>query len=418
MKKMLSLTEKKHAATATRPAFCAPRRAALVLLIGAAYSCTAHAEISDTIHPFIQTTFAYDDNLLRLSEFPGQIPDLGDTSRTVQGGFLFERPVGRQLFTGYAKLSHVSFNRFTELNYNGKDALVDWAWQLGNRWQGHLGTSYLETLAPFTDTNSDQRNLRTQRRSYADATWLFHPSWQVRAGFSRFTADYELPAQQINNRTENATELGLDYLAASGSKVGIQLRQLKSDYQFKGNPLFGLPDNDYTQDEIKANVLWLVSGPTKLSFLGGWVRRTHPQSVSGTSSSGANGRLIADWIATGKLRFNANLWREFQVVEGGIVGSSLNKGASLAAFWSATAKVGLNAQLRHEKRDFSTINGFTALSGLSDSTTGSSLGLTYTPVNNIQLELDAFRDRRSGNPIVGSNTYRAKGVSFSANVQF
>lgn len=263
MKKILSLTKKlRDANDAARLGIAAPRMAALALLIGAAFSPAAHAEISDTIHPFIQTTYAYDDNLLRLSEFPGQIPDLSDSSRTVQGGFLFERPVGRQLFTGYAKLSHVKFNRFTELNYNGKDALVDWAWQLGNRWQGHLGTSYLETLAPFTDTNSDQRNLRTQRRHYADANWLFHPNWQVRAGFSRFTADYELPAQQINNRTEDATELGLDYLATSGSKVGIQLRQLKSNYQFKGNPLLGLVDNDYTQDEIKANVLWLVSGPT------------------------------------------------------------------------------------------------------------------------------------------------------------
>lgn len=418
MKKMLSLTEKKCAARDAAPAvFRTPRLGALSLLIGAAFSTAVHAEISDTIHPFLRTSIAYDDNLLRLSEFPGQTPDLSDTSRTVQGGFLFERPIGRQLFTGYAKLSRVTFNRNTELDYNGKDALVDWAWQLGNHVQGHLGTSYLETLTPFADTNSKERNLRTQRRHYADVTWRFHPSWQVRAGFSRFDADYELLAQKLNNRSEDATELGLDYLAASGSKVGVQLRRLKSDYQFKGGAGTGFSDNDYTQDEIKANVLWLVSGPTKLSFLGGWVRRTHPLSGSG-SSSGANGRLIADWVATGKLRLNAALWREFQVVEGGIVGSSLNKGASVAAFWSATAKVGVNAQLQHEKRDFSTINGFTALNGLSDASTSSSLGLTYTPLRNITLEADAFRSRRSGNPIVGSNSYRSQGVSFSANVQF
>ena len=106
------------------------------------------------------------------------------------------------------------------------------------------------------------------------------------------------------------------------------------------------------------------------------------------------------------------------MVEGGIVGSSLNKGASVAAFWSATAKVGVNAQLQHEKRDFSTINGFTALNGLSDASTSASLGLTYTPLRNITLEADAFRSRRSGNPLVGSNSYRSQGVSFSANVQF
>lgn len=88
---MLSLTEKKCAARdAARAVFRTPRLGALSLLIGAAFSTAVHAEISDTIHPFLRTSIAYDDNLLRLSEFPGQTPDLSDTSRTVQGGFLFE----------------------------------------------------------------------------------------------------------------------------------------------------------------------------------------------------------------------------------------------------------------------------------------------------------------------------------------
>lgn len=395
-----------------------PRLSLLALLVGASFSGTALADISDTLHPFLQTTISYDDNLLRLTELPGQTEGLGDTSRSVQGGVLFERPLSRQLFTGHVKFSRVSFNRYTRLDYNGKDVLGDWAWQLGNHVQGHLGTSYVETLAPFADTNSSQRNLRTQKRHYADASWLFHPNWQVRSSFVRFISDYELSEQKVNNRTEDAVELGLDYLANSGSKVGLQVRRLKSNYEFPASANVLFANNDYVQDELMANVVWQASGISKLSFVGGWVRRSHPDDSAARDNTGVNGRLIGDWDATGKLRLNGAVWREFQAVEGGLVGSSLNKGASVSALWTATGKVGMRAQLRHEKRDFSTINGLPALAGLSDASTTGSLGVTYTPVRKILLSVDGFREKRSGNSLVGSNSYRAKGVSFNASVQF
>ena len=78
----------------------------------------------------------------------------------------------------------------------------------------------------------------------------------------------------------------------------------------------------------------------------------------------------------------------------------------------------MDAQLRREKRDFSAVNG-QALSGdVSDTTRTASLGLTYAPRPNIQLGINAFRDARSGAPIINTGSYHAKGVSFNASAQF
>lgn len=385
---------------------------ALAASVGA--SGAAHAELSDTIHPFIQTSITHDDNMLRQTEVPGQTGDLSDTSRAVTGGVLFERPISRQLISGHAMFTRVNYNRFSEFDYTGKDALVDWGWQLGNQLQGHLGSSYVQTLTPFVDTNVNERSLRTRRKNYGELNWLLTPSWQLHTGYTRYDAKYDLPVQRLNNRTDSSSEAGFDYLAPSGSKAGLLVRRVRVEYDQA--PLFG-PSNDYDQSEIKANVLWLVSGQTKISVLAGWAKRDY-SAASKSDNSGANGRISGEYTPTGQLRLSAELWREFQALDGGLIGSSLNKGGSVAAAWAATAKISVNARVRRENRAFDTVNGIVAADGLSDNTTSASLGLNYTPLNRVTLGLDVFRDKRAGNPVAGSRSYEAKGVSVNANVQF
>lgn len=402
----------------------APRRRPdprlMALLIGTAFCLPAMAEISDTIHPFISYDYGYDDNLLRQTKVAGFDQDLSDSYHTVEGGILFERPISRQYISGHAKLSRTTFDRNDQLDYNGKDLLVNWDWQLGNHLQGDLGTSYVETLTPFTDTQSDQRNLRTQKKSYFDGKWRFHPSWQVRGGFTRTSVDYDLVSQQRDSRTEDQSEFGFDYLAPSGSTVGLVGRHLKADYDQLRQFGLNVVDNGFEQDEIKVNVLWELSGITKLTMLAGYVRRKHERTLisEGSENSGANGRLTANWQPLGKVSFNGSLWREFAVVEGGTVGSSLNKGASVGTTWNATAKIRVDGQLQYQKRDFESITAVAPESGLQDTSKKASLGLTYSPLQRVQLGLSAFHDQRSGSILAGTNTYKANGISFNANAQF
>lgn len=390
----------------------------LAVLVAAVWSLPAAAEISDTVHPFVAVTVTHDDNLLRLAD---DVVGLGgprsDTITQVQGGVLFARPIGRQILSGQAKLSKVTFGHYDQLNYDGKDLLAALEWHLGNHVQGHLGTSYAQSLTPFTDYHSTERNLRVQRRQYFDAAWRFHPSWSVHSGVSRDKFDYELAAQRYNERTEKSVDLGLDYLPSSDSRVGMVVRRLSGEYP--NRRVFGSTavDEGYDQNEVKANIYWYFSAVTQLRFLGGWVERKQ-SSPARRDTKGANGRMDITWAPLGKVRFTGSGWREFGSVESTLVNNSLNQGVSLGADWDVSAKVRANALIRRETRDFSTLSGIDLPDDTGDNTRSASIGLTYMPKPAIQLGVNFTHDVRSGSLTLGTGSYNANSVSFNASAQF
>lgn len=405
-----------HAA-APLPGRSMPRRSMLVALVAAACSGPASAELSDTVHPFAGLSYAYDSNLLRQPDSGGDpTAERADTSRTLQAGVAFERPLGRQVLSGSARATRVSFDHYDQLNYNGKELNGDLRWQLGNHLEGNLGGSYSQTLSPFSDFHSAERNVRVQRGEYAEAKWRVHPSWQLRGRLSRDEFDYELASQRYLNRNVNASELGLDYLVASGSTVGLQWRHANARYP---NPLrFGafVYDQSYDQDEAKLKVLWRFSEVTQLQFLGGRAKRAHTR-LAGTDSSGSNGRLTVGWQASAKLATNAAVWKEYAPFEGGSVSYSQDKGASAGASWTVSAKLRADAQLRYVKREFVGATTAALPANAEDSTKTASLSLTYAPTRNSTVSASVLRDTRSTNSYF-SSSYRSNGATLNANIQF
>ncbi|WP_317201430.1 XrtB/PEP-CTERM-associated polysaccharide biosynthesis outer membrane protein EpsL [Janthinobacterium sp.] len=407
-----------------RPAAAKPVRApfagsaTLAMLAGALCSAPAGAAISDTLHPFVAVTVSHDDNLFRLPDaVAGSDAPRGDTIRQVQGGLLFERPIGRQVLSGQAKLSKVTFANNDQLNYDGKDFLAALEWHVGNHVEGHVGSSYTQTLTPFTDSHSNERNLRVQRREYVDGAWRFHPSWRVRGAVNEDKAEYDLLSQRFNEHTEKGAELGVDYLASSDSRVGLQVRRVKG--LFPNRRIIGATviDEDYDQNELKANVYWRFSAVTQLQFVAGWVDRKHAFFTQ-RDSSGSNGRGTLYWTPTGKVRFTLSGWREYGFVESSTVSSSLNNGASLAADWDISAKVRANAQLKRETRDYIFFTNSASQDSSSDTGRTASLGLTYAPQSAIQLGVTLSHEVRNGGAAIGTGSYSTNGVSFNASAQF
>ncbi|MRW93025.1 hypothetical protein GJ699_23790 [Duganella sp. FT80W] len=394
----------------------APRaRGPVLALLGGLISLPCHAALSDTFQPYVSAAYAYDDNLLRLPENSVYGPVQSDTIRSVIAGLSFERPVGRQVFSGSVQASKVSFNHFSQLDYTGKDASLQWQWQLGNRLSGTAGASYSETLVPFTDYHSADQNLRTRRGDYVSGAWRFLSDWQVRGRYSKDRFSYDLQSQRSLDRDETNGVIGVDYLGSNGSSVGLQFTRQKGDYPHPVVLLGYSFDPSYTQDQVQLKVLWNL-GATQLEFLGGHARRSH-QVLAERDASGSNGRATANWAALGALSFNASLWREFSAFEGGTVSYSLNKGASVGATWVPTAKIKTELKYRHERREFpGLVSGASVLDG-SDLTRGAVASVQYSPRNNMQLTLSATHDTRSATSGI-SSAYRANGASLSATVQF
>lgn len=394
------------------------RRAGLAALIGSLYSMPAY---SDTLTPFVSASINHDDNLFRLSDDQsGLVGSSADTYRSVIGGVSFERPFGRQLFSGLADFSSMKFDRNNQLDYTGKNLSGEWHWFLGERFEGHLGASYAQALAPFADFHTVARNLRTIRKQYADGSLRFHSSWQWRAAYVGYEYAYDLPTQRGNDRKEDSLTAGIDYLARSGSTVGFQFRRLKGRYPYVRSLGPGASEYGFVQDEAKVNVLWLATGSTQVLFLGGWARRKQNADAD-RADSGTNARLILNWAPAKRVKLTGQVWREFAAIDGALVDSALTTGASATTTWDFSEKIQAVLNLKRDKRRFtqaSTAAVSLPSAFLSDSSHLASLGIVYKPTRKLTLNLSAFRDQRSGSPAAGTNSYKANGASFNATMQF
>lgn len=377
--------------------------------------------LADTFHPYISAGVNYEDNLFRLPD--DQLQTAGsnsDTYRSVIGGVSFERPVSRQIFTGTAAFSSMKFDRNSQLDYVGKDVNGEWHWFVAAHFEGHIGASYSQALAPFADFHSQERNLRVYKKQYVDGSWRFHPSWRWRNSYDRNQYLYSLAAQRVNDRTDDSVISGIDFLAASGSTVGFQLRHLKDSFP-NGQPIGASAySNGYVQNEAKLNVLWLASGTTQVTFLGGWVQHKQNALVERTDS-GTNARLIVTWTPLGRLRLVGQTWHEFSAIDGALVNSALSTGASVDATWDLSEKVQGLASARRETRNLSQVTGTVEQLGsgsLGDSSKYATVGLAYKPLRNLTLKISAFRDQRSGSVVAGTTSYKANGASINAIQQF
>lgn len=393
------------------------RRVHGALLVAAAFSAPALAEDADAIHPFVGFAYSYDDNLLRLpDEHPGFEGQRSDRMRQGYAGILFDRTYSRQQVFLQAKVTKVAFDHFQQLDYDGKDAQARWKWQLTNAFSGTLEGAYVQTLAPYTDFHSSERNLRTHHRGHADIAWLVHPSWRLRAGAERNRFEYELSAQRYNNRTESLAEAGIDFVSRSGNYIGVVARRLEGEFPNKRVVGTTLIDEDFQQDELKARINWRGSGITTLDVLAGYARRRHEQGGE-DEVSGANGRITLGYLPSGKTKITLAAFREFTPTEGSIISYSLNKGASVSLLYAATGKTRFNASYTRERRNYVTRVALPAGTELSDTLTNAQAGLVYDATRNIQLGLSAFRQQRESGGF-GLGSFKANGASFSANVQF
>ncbi len=394
-----------------------PRALPLTLLLASLGSSPAMAGPYDALHVYGSVGYFHDDNLFRLPDgVPGYDNQRSDAAFQTVLGLFFDKMYGRQKVFLQAKRSKVKFDHFKQLDYDGKDYLGRLNWQLGNHLEGSVGASYSQTLAPYTDFRSRERNLRVQKSEFFDGAWRLHPSWRVRAGATRDRYTYELPIQRINDRTETAAEVGFDYLPSSGSTAGLVARRIKGEYNnlrvFNGIVL----DESFVQEELKAKIDWRVTPISTIQVLAGHARRTH-DGLGQRDASGFNGRITVSSAPRVKLRVNAALYREFTPVESNIVTYALSRGASAGATWDATAKIRVEGSVSSERRAYETsltVNG----ADLSDKLRRASLNATWSPRPALQVVAGVARERRDGSVFLGSGSYKSNTVSLNASAQF
>lgn len=368
----------------------------------------------DVLHPYVGYAVAHDDNVLGVGETE---PSPSTSARLASAGLLADKKIGQQALSAALHFTRIRYDELPELDNDAKDLRVNWNWRVGTHLDGNVGTSYVKALAPFVNFHDRARNIRTERRVFADGGWLLHPSWRLRTGAQRSELEYELLAQQGGDRTEQYGEAGLDYLARSGSTVGLQLRKTNGDYPRRQQLGALLVDNSYEQEELKLKVNWLVTNKTQLQFLGGPVRRTHDDTFAARDYSGMNARVNANWQSSAKLSVAFGLWREIGALDDVTTSYTLNRGASIGSTWDPTEKIRIEAQYRHETSDYSATAGLaTGLPERKDTVRRGVFKLTYRATRHLQLGTLAYRtDRESTLP---GNSYPASGVQLFSKYEF
>ncbi|MFC4933128.1 XrtB/PEP-CTERM-associated polysaccharide biosynthesis outer membrane protein EpsL [Massilia sp. GCM10023247] len=390
----------------------------LAFLVGAVVSMPACAIPGTGLDLYGRIGWARDDNLLRIAEnAPAFDNRRADAWITTEFGAVYDQTWRRQRLLAAAKLSKVKFDHFRQLDYDGKDLQATWFWQLGKRFEGQLGATYVQTLAPYTDFRSDQRNLRRQRRGFFEGAWKLHPRWEARTALSRERFDYELAVQSYNDRTEDVFELEGRYLARGDSSVGLVLRRIEGRFPNRRPFTQSLLTDDFTQDELKARVDWKAGGILTIQALAGYARRSQPSFGSG-HTSGFNGRVTALYEPHGKLAYRASVWRDFAPLESTLVSYTLNKGVGAGATWNASAKVRVEADVVYERRNYNPRAGFDAAGGLDDTLRSATLKASWAVRRKILLSAAFAHQARSGSPVLGIGNFKANTVALDASAQF
>jgi exopolysaccharide biosynthesis operon protein EpsL len=355
----------------------------------------------------------YDDNVLGIPNGANSTgAQLSDTTRVEEAGLIFSKRIDEQVLSGNINVAHNIYERQTELDNDSKNFLANWNWHVGNHVEGNVGVSYVQALTPYVYFHSAELNVRTQRREFFDGSWLLHPSWRLRGGISHNVLGYALTSQQPGDLNEDTAELGIDYLASSGSTIGVQFDHTRGAYPNLQQIDSLLVDNSYNQNEIKAKINWLASGKTQLLFLGGYVQRKYDY-FQARDYSGINARLLANWQPTGEIKVTLSGWREIGAVDDLTTSYSLNQGVSIESTWDLTSKLQLDGLLKRESSDYSGASAFTSLlpSDRVDTFLTASLKLNYSVTRNFLLGALIYHKNQDSNIVGASHSNNGAGLS-------
>jgi len=356
-------------------------------------------------------SLAHDSNLLRATEDEGEA---SDTLHRLDVGVELKLKLNRQLATVRLDASRNEFERFTQLDYDGRDLLGRLDWLVGNRWHGDISYSNTRTLNKLTELQSPTRDLLTQQRGFANALYRLDPTWSISGGLEYFELEHSATGQEVFDRREDAINLNLHYLNAVKNKLALQIKAIDGQLPEREFQPGVVIDNDYRQFELGAIADWYLTGKTLLRGGIGYTQRNY-REMADRDIDGVTGRLTLHWFATAKTEIAFTGLREISAVEDFTAAYALTSGVSVAPLWTPTEKIRVEGDFYYQERDF---EGEVASEDAQrrDEVHGANLSLSYTPREKIRLAVMAQTEKRDSNR--ESKDYRYNIVGVSVRIEF
>jgi len=358
------------------------------------------------VTPFLSITTVKDDNVYRLDGLLDEESLSDDVSKSdtvfqTTVGLNLNWKVGRQEFVVDSYMVDNRFDRNSQLDYLGQSIQGRWNLGVGNNIKGSVVAGHEVTLSDFANTDVQTKSERTQDRINAIGNWRYHPDWQIGLGLNVYKSTYDTPERAVSDREQLATSLNWDYLANSGSRIGLKYEVLTGDFPNREITESSFIDNEFDQNSVLATVLWEVSGKSRFESEFGLVSRRHPV-ISSRDYEGVNALLKYNWYPTSKLLVSIEGYRKVLSSDDLLASYSENTGLKLSSVWAVSSKTRVDVKANTETRDYSGQTG--VIEGL-DSTleetyNNYSVGLSYEPHQNLNLGVNYNKSDRASSRIL------------------
>ena len=381
-----------------RPAAAAPTAAWLIILAGLAPPAAAQDR---PLKLLLDTTVVRDTNVFRVpeSDMDPQLATRGLTGRsdrisTAHVGLRLDKSYAQQRITFAVDQSATWYEKFAFLDYKALNYQGAWQWHLTPRISGTLSAERSESLIAFDDTRALVRNVRvTTNRGLSLDGWLFG-GWHLLGGVSESVSKSTAVFAAQPDSTQTNGELGLKYLAASGSFLSFTQRARKGSNTGQAVDLVNFLDSGFTVRESELVGAWTLSGKSTLNGQLTHVTRRN-DNIPQRDFSGVSSNIQYRLAATGKLSLELSAGRSVAPFTSGTTSSyRVDDTLAFSPVWTPTSRTSLRLNATRRVSDFPGPVGLVAGPARRDTVRSLQLAASWTPHPKVTFSASVQRDRR------------------------
>lgn len=385
---------------------------AVCILVSGFSARPAGADEYDTLNFVLGGTVASDSNLFRRPD------SLGPQSEIISTGYVglrVDKPYAQQRFQLSATETTARYEKFSYLNFDATSYRGAWLWHLTPRVSGTLSAERTEALAPFDETLGAQRNVRTSDNRIFNLDALIFGGWHMLLGASWLKQASEQAFQFQPDFRSVRKELGIRYVARSGSSVTATGRSTDGEYLHSVFDPANSGIDGFREDEIEFGANWLSSGNSTVSGRLAWVKRRH-DNFSQRDFSGLAGDLGYVWTPAGKLSFAFSAGQNIRPFQDLFSNYVVERALSFTPTWRIGERTAVRMRLEQVQSDFR--GGTVARPGgtRSDTARTALIGADWLPLRSVTLGATLQHQRRSSNESLAN--YDATIASVSASLMF
>lgn len=385
------------------------RGAACILLLRA---CDAFAFFDNRLQLNASESLTHDDNVFRLADDVNPVPiigstDLSDTYRTTAVGLVFDVPTGAQTFRGNLEMNRNDFDRFTELDFNGHRAGVDWLFDGEELVKARAGYSSSRSLASFANilngSQSTQPNIIDLSRAYANGTLALASRWLLTGEVASNTQDNSAPLYATSDLRATTERIEFAYVTPAMTKLGIGVQSIDGTLPNPSHVGPLIVNNSYVQQDAAIFFEWRPRDYSSLEARVGRMHRDYADLATRRDTSEDTYRVSYSWQPGAAVSIAALAQRGPSTIEEINVGYVLVEGAGLQTTWQLTQAASLTFDVEHGTRTYKDDPAVTLGLNpeLSEHVSVFALGGAFKLSRVVSLDLRLRHERRSSSSPTG-----------------